>query len=294
MTMNHLRIPLLALMAALTACGGRGEPSTARTDAPKQAPADGQAPTARIERPAPGTGQPVDVTSPALPAPRRDGTQQPAAAPGQPAPGPTPAPAPATARSSDRAAEILTRVEQAANGIRSLEADFTQTLNVPLLGSNQRSAGKLYQRKPDRFLMRFSDPNGDVIVADGRYFWLYYPSSDRTQVIRTSIAEGGQSVDLQQQFLSNPNQRFVATMAGDESVAGRSSYVLTLVPRGASAYKILKIWVDKEDYLVRRFEMTEENESVRRVELRNVRINHALANSLFTFTPPAGAQIIQQ
>jgi outer membrane lipoprotein carrier protein len=294
MMMNHLRIPLLALTAALAACGGRGEPSTARSDAPKQAPADGQAPAARIQRPAPGTGQPVDVTSPALPAPRRDGTPQPAAAPGQPAPGQAPASPPATARSSDRAAEILTRVEQAANGIRSLEADFTQTLNVPLLGSNQRSAGKLYQRKPDRFLMRFSDPDGDVIVADGRYFWLYYPSSDRTQVIRTSIAEGGQSVDLQQQFLSNPNQRFVATLAGDESVAGRSSYVLTLVPRGASAYKILKIWVDKEDYLVRRFEMTEENESVRRVELRNVRTNHALANSLFTFTPPAGAQIIQQ
>ncbi|HEX8319639.1 outer membrane lipoprotein chaperone LolA [Longimicrobium sp.] len=294
MMMNHLRIPLLALTAALAACGGRGEPSTARTDAPKQAPADGQAPAARIQRPAPGTGQPVDVTNPALPAPRRDGTAQPAAAPGQPAPGQA-APAPAAgARSSDRAAEILTRVEQAAYGIRSLEADFTQTLNVPLLGSNQRSSGKLYQRKPDRFLMRFSDPDGDVIVADGRYFWLYYPSSDRTQVIRTSIAEGGQSVDLQQQFLSNPNQRFVATLAGDESVAGRSSYVLTLVPRGASAYRILKIWVDKEDYLVRRFEMTEENESVRRVELRNVRTNHALANSLFTFTPPAGAQIIQQ
>jgi outer membrane lipoprotein carrier protein len=294
MMMNYLRIPPLLLSAALAACGGRGEPSTARTESPKQAPADGQAPAARFERPAPGTGQPVDVTNPALPAPRRDGTPQPAAAPGQPAPGQA-APAPAAgARSSDRAAEILTRVEQAANGIRSLEADFTQTLNVPLLGSSQRSAGKLYQRKPDRFLMRFSDPDGDVIVADGRYFWLYYPSSDRTQVIRTSIAEGGQSVDLQQQFLSNPNQRFVATLASNESVAGRSSYVLTLVPRGASAYKILKIWVDKEDYLVRRFEMTEENESVRRVELRNVRTNHALANSLFTFTPPAGAQIIQQ
>ncbi|MBW3656459.1 MAG: hypothetical protein KY444_10150, partial [Gemmatimonadetes bacterium] len=62
MMMNHLRIPLLALTAALAACGGRGEPSTARSDAPKQAPADGQTPAARFERPAPGTGQPVDVT----------------------------------------------------------------------------------------------------------------------------------------------------------------------------------------------------------------------------------------
>ncbi|HTE19603.1 MAG TPA: outer membrane lipoprotein chaperone LolA, partial [Armatimonadota bacterium] len=180
------------------------------------------------------------------------------------------------------------------NGVRSLEADFTQTLTVPLLNQDQRSTGKLYQRKPDRFLMRFSDPAGDVIVADGRHFWLYYPSNDRTQVMRTSIAQGGEAVDLQAQFLSNPNQRFVSTIAGEESVGGRPAHVLTLVPRGASPYRILKIWVDKEDHLVRRFEMTEENESVRRVELRNLRTNHALDNALFTFTPPAGAQVFDQ
>ncbi|HEX6910876.1 MAG TPA: outer-membrane lipoprotein carrier protein LolA, partial [Longimicrobium sp.] len=74
----------------------------------------------------------------------------------------------------------------------------------------------------------------------------------------------------------------------------QASYVLTLVPRGASPYKILKVWIDKDDYLVRRFEMTEENDSVRRVELRNLRTNHALANSLFTFTPPEGAQVFDQ
>ncbi|MBW3573133.1 MAG: outer membrane lipoprotein-sorting protein, partial [Gemmatimonadetes bacterium] len=144
------------------------------------------------------------------------------------------------------------------------------------------------------FLMRFSDPAGDVIVADGRHFWLYYPSTDRTQVIRTTIAEGGEAVDLQQQFLSNPNQRFVSTLVGEESVGGRPAYVLTLVPRGASPYRILKVWVDKDDHLVRRFEMTEENNSVRTVEMRNLRTNHALPDNLFTFTPPEGAQVFDQ
>jgi outer membrane lipoprotein carrier protein len=274
------------LPLSLAACGGR-ESSAAPGDAPERAPAAQPSAPAAQE---PGMAQPANGAAPAQPgaAAAPAGTAAPAA------PNATPAPTPAQQASQDRAAQILSQAEAAANGVRSLEADFTQTLSIPLLNQTQRSAGKLYQRKPDRFLMRFSDPEGDVIVADGRHFWLYYPSSDRTQVIRTSIAEGGEAVDLQAQFLSNPNQRFVSTVAGEESVGGRPAYVLTLVPRGASPYRILKIWVDKEDHLVRRFEMTEENESVRRVELRNLRTNHALDNSLFTFTPPAGAQVFDQ
>jgi outer membrane lipoprotein carrier protein len=274
------------LPLSLAACGGRESSAAAPADPAERAPAAQPAAPAAQE---PGMAPAATGAAPAQP-----GTPAAAApAPGAPAAAATPQ-TPAQAASQDRAAQILSQAEAAANGVRSLEADFTQTLTVPLLDQTQRSAGKLYQRKPDRFLMRFSDPAGDVIVADGRHFWLYYPSSDRTQVIRTSIAEGGEAVDLQAQFLSNPNQRFVSTVAGEEAVGGRPAYVLTLVPRGASPYRILKIWVDKEDHLVRRFEMTEENQSVRRVELRNLRTNHALDNSLFTFTPPAGAQVFDQ
>jgi outer membrane lipoprotein carrier protein len=291
MMKTSMRLGLILLPLA-AACGGRESSAAAPGDAPERA-ADRAPSAAQQQAPAPTT-----VTGAAQPA-------QPAAPAGQaaaPATGTTPAPpaapakpqTPAEKANQDRAAEILTRAEQAARGIRSLEADFTQTLNVPLLNTTQRSTGKLYQRKPDRFLMRFSDPEGDVIVADGRHFWLYYPSTDRTQVIRTSIAEGGEAVDLQQQFLSNPNQRFVATLVGEESVGGQQTHVLTLVPRGASAYRILKVWIDKDDHLVRRFEMTEENNSVRTVEMRNLRTNHALPDNLFTFTPPTGAQVFDQ
>jgi outer membrane lipoprotein-sorting protein len=30
------------------------------------------------------------------------------------------------------------------------------------------------------------------------------------------------------------------------------------------------------------------------VEMRNLRTNHALSDNLFTFTPPAGAQVFDQ
>ncbi|WP_420128839.1 outer membrane lipoprotein chaperone LolA [Longimicrobium sp.] len=290
---KSMRLGLILLPLA-AACGGRESSAAAPGDAPERV--TGRAPgAAQQQAPAPtavpGTAaQPAQPAAPAGQAAAPTTGTTPAAVPAAPAKPPTEA----EKANQDRAAEILTQAERAAQGIRSMEADFTQTLNVPLLNTNQRSTGKLYQRKPDRFLMRFSDPEGDVIVADGRHFWLYYPSTDRTQVIRTSIAEGGEAVDLQAQFLSNPNQRFVATLVGQESVSGQQTHVLTLVPRGASPYRILKVWIDTDDHLVRRFEMTEENNSVRTVEMRNLRTNHALPDNLFTFTPPAGAQVFDQ
>jgi outer membrane lipoprotein carrier protein len=193
-----------------------------------------------------------------------------------------------------RATQILRRVEQAAAGVRTLQADFTQRLHVALLDQDQQSSGRLYQKRPDRFLMRFTNPAGDVMVADGRHFWIYYPSTDRKQVIRTSLARGAGQVDLQRQFLGNATSRFTAVQGADESVGGRPAYVLTLTPRGASDFRRLKIWADKGDYLVRRFEVTEQNESVRRIDLRNLRVNAPVSDALFRFTPPAGAQVFDQ
>jgi outer membrane lipoprotein carrier protein len=299
MMKNGFLLGVAPLLIALAACGGR-EGSAATAEGAEDGPPTAEAPSNGF---VPGGDAPTSSEGEAVPpafdqAPTGDGqggdgvSVVPASGA---ASGVSPSiPQPGAPASHDRAAEILSRVERTADGVRTLEADFTQSLTIPLLNQTQRGSGKLYQRKPDRFLMRFSDPAGDVMVADGRHFWLYYPSSDPRQVIRTSIAQGGEVVDFQRQFLSNPNARFAATLDGEEQVAGRAAYALTLVPRQASPYKVLRIWVDKQDYMVRRFELTEENDSVRRVELRNLRTNHALSDGLFTFTPPAGSQVFDQ
>ena len=301
------RAVLALIPLALAACGGGRESSA-------DAPSNGVAVNTTRRDGTPVVGGDTEAASSEMAGAAQPGAAQPAA-PAQAADASTPAGAPVSAGSGTAAIapgaapasavtpvrggrqdanELLRRVEQTAAGVQTLEADFVQTLHVPLLNTDRTSTGKLYQRKPSHFLMRFTDPAGDVMVADGRYFWIYYPSSDRTQVIRTSIAEGGEQADFQRQFLSNATDRFVATLNGTETVAGRSTYALTLVPKRQSPYKVIRIWVDREDNLVRRFEMTEENDSVRRVELRNLKVNQPVSDALFTFTPPAGTQIVEQ
>ena len=200
----------------------------------------------------------------------------------------------APAQQAPSAQQILKRAEQVYAATKSMQANFVQDLRIPLLGSNQRSRGTLYLSRPDRFLMRFTDPAGDRIVADGRHFWMYYPSTDKKQVLRAPIKEGFHQADFQREFLADPSARYIATVTGSEGVGGRRTHVLRLVPRRASSYKQVRLWVDAADFTVRRFEMTEENESVRRVELSNIRRNITLANDLFRFVPPQGTQIFDQ
>ncbi|MEX2582639.1 MAG: outer membrane lipoprotein carrier protein LolA [Gemmatimonadota bacterium] len=189
--------------------------------------------------------------------------------------------------------DILERAEQVYLAVRSMEADFTQRVYVPLLDDDISSRGRIYHRAPDRFLMRFTDPEGDLIVTDGQYAWMYYPSNDPGQVMRARLAEGGQQVDLQREFLSDATERYSATRTGSEQVGGRNTHALTLRPRGPSPYTQVRLWVDAETFLVRRFQITEANESVRTLEMSNLRTNVELSDALFSFTPPPGAQVIE-
>lgn len=188
---------------------------------------------------------------------------------------------------------ILARAARAYGAVRTLRADFEQSTENPVLRRTTTSRGTIFQRRPDRFLMRFSEPQGDRIVSDGEYIWVYYPSVDDRQVIRMTAGSGGAgAVDLQAQFLGDPTTRFDASLAGQESVGGRAADVLVLTPRGSATFRSLKVWIDRSDHLVRRFEITEHNGVIRRFVLRNLTPGADIDDAIFRFTPPEGAHVV--
>lgn len=202
---------------------------------------------------------------------------------------------PAASGDAEDASEILRRASAAYERVTSLSAAFTQRMDNRVLGTQVVSRGMLYQRHPDRFLMRFEEPAGDIIVSDGEYFWVYYPSVDEKQVIRAPARQGNAgAVDLRSQFVGDPVRRFEAKLEGKDTAAGREAHVLTLVPREPAGYRQLRVWVDAGDHLVRRFEITENNGNTRAFELRELTVNPRLGDDLFRFTPPPDARIVDR
>jgi outer membrane lipoprotein carrier protein len=257
-------------------------PATRQTPAAQHVAAPQDTVTAVVDEPVPeAVVQPV--TQSVRPAAR-------------PAVAPTASPAPAGSEAEVQdGATILKRAAAAYARVSSMRADFVQRRENPLLNSNMTSRGTLYQRKPDRFALKFSQPAGDVIVGDGRYFWVYYPSADKRQVIRADAGEGGAgAVDLQAQFIGDPVKRFSFTYHGTEKQGARTMHVLTLVPRQNTGYKSMKVWIDGGDSLVRRFIITEQTGATVEFQLSNVALNGKLGDEIFRFTPPAGAQVIER
>src|SRR5438876_570316 len=104
----------------------------------------------------------------------------------------------------------LDHASQIYQTITSLSADFVQVITNPMIGTPDTTHGRLYQMRPSRFAMRFTDPKGDRIVADGRFLWLYTPSTTPGQVIRSRIPEHGTTgPNLIGQFVEQPRQHLV-------------------------------------------------------------------------------------
>jgi outer membrane lipoprotein carrier protein len=178
-----------------------------------------------------------------------------------------------------------------------LAADFQQIVTNPMTGSPDTSWGKLYQLPPNRLGMRFTQPRGDRIVADGRFFWLYTPSTTPGQVIRTRIpASGGQGPNLIGQFADRPHERYRARYVRGDSLGGAAVDVVNLVPRDTSdaTFSEATLWVDRSDGLPRRIEFQETSGQKRTITLSKVALNGEIPWREFTFTVPATVQVVDQ
>ncbi len=202
-----------------------------------------------------------------------------------------------TIRQSD-AFVVLDHASAAYDTVRTLSADFVQLVDNPMAGVVDTTRGRLYQEKPNRFAMRFTAPKGDRIVADGRWLWLYTPSTTPGQVIRTPIpATGTTGPNLIGQFVERPRERYTARWLRADSLASGASIadVLALTPKDASVpYREAVVWVSRDTGLLARIELDETSGQRRVVVLRNLRVNARVPAREFTFAPPAGSRVVDQ
>ena len=198
-----------------------------------------------------------------------------------------------TVRQSDALA-VLDRASAAYQSVTTLSADFVQIVMNPLLGRPDTTRGELHLKRPARFAMRFTDPAGDRVVADGRHLWLYTPSTTPGQVMRTAIpAVGTTGPNLIAQFVEQPRERYDAKYVRADSLASGWADVVALVPKETDLpYEEAVIWVDRSDGLLRRIEIGETTGQQRVVVLRRLRTNADVPQREFVFRVPAGVRVV--
>ncbi|HKC48164.1 MAG TPA: outer membrane lipoprotein chaperone LolA [Gemmatimonadales bacterium] len=205
-----------------------------------------------------------------------------------------------TAVSSTAAAQdpwpILDHASATYQTVQKLTADFVQVIENPMVGPPDTTRGRLFQQRPSRFAMRFHVPPSDRIVADGKYLWLYTPSTTPGQVIRSRIPDAGTTgPNLIGQFVERPRERYTARYVRADSTAAGWIDVVALTPHDSTLpYSGATIWVGRGDGLVHQLEIAESGGQIRRVWLSRLQLNVPVPTAEFRFTPPHGVAVVNQ
>jgi outer membrane lipoprotein-sorting protein len=203
--------------------------------------------------------------------------------------------APRSANAQDAQA-IVGRSSTVYRSLASLSADFVQVIDNPMIDSAE-SRGTLIQAGPSRFSMRFTDPPGEAVVIDGRYVWVYTPSTVPDQVLRLAVPSGGPvyGYNLLAWLLDRPAERYTANYLRQEKVGNRALDVVELIPAVPDLpFDRAVLWLDREDALPRRLEITEKSGALRTLALSNLRVNRRVPDSTFKFQVPSGVRVVDQ
>ena len=126
--------------------------------------------------------------------------------------------APAATAGAQEPGHPLEAASRRYREVHAMCADFEQVVEVRLLRRTIESTGQVCQQRPNLFSMRFTDPQGDMVVSDGQYFWVYYPSVNEGQVMRYPVAESRDGRTSSANSLKIPVAKYEAELGGVESV----------------------------------------------------------------------------
>ena len=191
---------------------------------------------------------------------------------------------------------IVGRSSRVYRSLSSLTADFVQVIDNPMIDSAE-SRGTLVQAGPAKLAMRFTEPPGEAVVIDGQYVWVYTPSTVPDQVVRLRAPSGGPvyGYNLLAWFLDRPAERYEARHLREERVGTRTMDVVELTPAVPDLpFDRAVLWLDREDALPRRLEITEKSGALRTLELSKLRVNRRVPDETFEFKVPSGARVVDQ
>jgi outer membrane lipoprotein-sorting protein len=139
-----------------------------------------------------------------------------------------------------------------------------------------------------------------IYVSDGHTAWGYNPEMnmavqyDPGTLDYTTPEFGASSLAS---LLSAANEEYEASLVGSDVITSRETHVIELVPKegtyGAQLWTRRTLWIDKGTYLtLKEVDRDERFNRDNTWEFTHLEINVPLDSSLFTFTPPPGAEIV--
>jgi outer membrane lipoprotein carrier protein len=191
-------------------------------------------------------------------------------------------------------AALARAVQARYDKVRDFTADFTHSYKGGVLKKQVVERGTLQVKKPGRMRWRYTDPEEKLFVSDGRQIYSYVPA-DRQVVVSPMPAEDRATTAAL--FLTGKGdlaRDFTAKPAAPPSGAPAGSVAIELTPRQEQReYNTLTLVVDPDTYAIRMLAADDRQGGRSMFTFANVKENTGLADKVFEFSIPRGADVIR-
>ena len=182
---------------------------------------------------------------------------------------------------------ILNGIEKRYNSTKTLQTEFTQVFRF---GPRQRTeSGTLFLEKPGKMRWEYSNPAGKVFVSDGKFVYLYSPSTNvaertpfkATDDLRAPLAFLLGKLDFQKDF-----RRFTMKPQGENSW-------ITAEPKNSKSPYTMVSFLVSPNYQILEVEVTGVDQAVNRFRFQDEQRNTPIAANRFEFRPPQGSRLVE-
>jgi outer membrane lipoprotein carrier protein len=182
---------------------------------------------------------------------------------------------------------LLDRLQQHYQATKSFTAKFDETIARAGAPPIQRS-GLIYYEKPGKLRWEFEGSQPETIVSDGKTIYDFDPSLN--QVVETPVAQAfrGQAAAAFLLGAGNVKRDFKAEEIRATVTDGLIHLALTPKHGGEP----IEAGIDPTTYNISTLAIGDALGNRTNFSFSNVRLNQPMQTSQFTFTPPAGADIV--
>jgi outer membrane lipoprotein-sorting protein len=175
------------------------------------------------------------------------------------------------------AREKLAELQSRFDSIDDLSANIAQSIS-----GKTNLTGKIFYKKENKLRFEF---NNILVVSDGETSW-NYNMRDNKVIITNYETEGTNILSINQLIYEYPEECDISAYEFEGQT------VLEFIPNTSTlSFSSVKLWVD-DDNLVTRALFEDPATGLVQIDLSNYLLNSNLPDSHFSFTPPAGSEII--
>jgi chaperone LolA len=190
---------------------------------------------------------------------------------------------------------VVVNIQKSYDAIKDFKARFVQESVVKSWNAQQvqKAEGSVYFKKEGKMFWDYQKPTPQQIISNGKMIWFFEPEDE--QVTVAEVTKGLQS-QISADLLNGKAQLtrdFTVREITTETDVQKGIIVLELIPR-ASQHNLSKIVMrlNNKNFQIYQTEVYDLFENLTRITFSQIQIDTNLDDSLFTFTPPSGVEIL--